>query len=153
GGDIVIEQQQNGRWYRFLQPNCLPKNFPQTLIEPYTHWVAEDGSNLLIQDTQFNACFYSNSSGIHPEGQKDKTLAESDVFTDSCFEKFENLSMLRGWMDNLKKVTNIDIPRYDLHFKLKSNDYISDEFPDYHVGQNQDLSHLAYIPSYLILEN
>jgi Protein of unknown function (DUF3638) len=152
-GDVAIAQKRGNQWFFYFPLDGIPFWLPLSMRESYTHWISEDGKELLIQDADFNLCFLADPLGIHPSDHPGKTLARPQVFWRTCFTRFENAGFMQGWLDESDQVKEVVLPRYGLRFALQEGVFASKEFPGYFVAKEQDLPHVPFATSYLILEN
>lgn len=167
-GQLLIEQQRNGNWYRFLPEDTFIKpgyNPRQThlgsrhLLQNYSHWQnLEDPTQLVLIDNKTNQpAFQATLNGnaltkISKVGSAQVLMAPSSLLT-----RFEDHTYIQEWGDG-SKVGQIELPRFGLTFSPDAKEpkqWNCDQFSKegFFIAQEQSLPVMGAYQDYLVLEN
>ncbi len=167
GNPPILFQKIQDKWHQHIDCSILPLS----LQEGLHCWMPMDGSSPIWVGTDQNEYKYSLKQSIDHSpsmvihqlnrGQETGLILEhlqGHEHPYRLLNRFENPDYIRIWkIKGAATAQSIEMPRYDLHFDIRSIEGEAKAFcvetPGFWIAKNQVVVDLGDIPQYLVLEN
>lgn len=168
--NLVIEQQVEGVWYRYVHRSEMEIEKKDALGETkitsslgsrylvnfYHHWMSDN--KVLIRDPKSGRIEYTADITNSPNGNYVSQVKSSANGTllkipSSSLSCFEDPGYVEEWFSADKSLKSINLPRFGLSFENKDGMLASGEFPGFYLMPKGRIHFLGRFSHYLLLEN
>ncbi|HEV8051846.1 MAG TPA: hypothetical protein VGP47_05065, partial [Parachlamydiaceae bacterium] len=184
--DIIFQREIDGKWHQKVDYSTVKLMFNAAIGNYHICWFCAENSRIEMYDPRNSVTPFSyaistdiQEKTINNEG-KETTLDLVDFkrYPDAIFSKelvwtspsilqhstlhfltsFEDFSFINVWRDVNEIPSLIELPRYNLTFKLHASDskksrWVCSSLGGFHLAESQFVPSMGNLKGYLVLEN